>query len=125
LTAIYRACFAFDAGSGRCLWRANDRAVTEFGLPIDPARLPISSVTRELLNDLCARYDTSMNWDYPPDPGPWRRSDCDRFAADVQTALRQLRTELGEQWQIVDDFQPVVEDPDLDRYLQNPQTFRR
>lgn len=123
--ARYRVRFFFDAGSRLCLWHADASTSAEFGHPPDPELLPVSAATRDMLADLCAEYDTSVNWDYPPDPGPWRQDDCDRFNARVESALRRLRDELEPEWDIVEEFEPVSPDPDLDRYLLDPKAFRR
>jgi hypothetical protein len=55
-------------------------------------------------DDLAAQYDESMNWDYSPDPGPWREARCRRFNADVHAALARLRAELGPERLIRNEF---------------------
>lgn len=104
--------FFFDAGSGAVLWG-------DVG-PVDP---PMSRALRASLDSLIEQYDESMNWDYPPDPGPWREARCVRFNADVRAALARLRAELGRE--IEDGFTELHEDPDLDRYLADPKGFKR
>ncbi|MCR6490340.1 hypothetical protein M8542_46800 [Amycolatopsis sp. OK19-0408] len=93
--------------------------------PADLAELPISSALHATLDDLAAQYDSSLNWDYPPDPGPWREARCARFNADVRAALASLRAELGPSYEIADEFGELHEDPDLDRYLADPKGFKR
>ncbi|WP_328618329.1 hypothetical protein OHS18_21935 [Amycolatopsis sp. NBC_00355] len=107
--------FFFDAGSGAVLW-------ADVG-PADLDRLPISAGLRADLDSLVEQYDESLNWDYPPDPGPWREARCRRFNADVRAALARLRRELGED--VEDGFTELNEDPDLDRYLADPKGFKR
>jgi hypothetical protein len=85
--------------------------------PADLDRLPISPSLRAELDDLTVQYDESMNWDYPPDPGPWREARCERFNADVRAALARLRAELGTAWELADEFRELHEDPDLGRAL--------
>lgn len=64
--------FFFDAGSGVVLW--GDAG------PVDP---PVSRALRASLESLAEQYDESLNWDYPPDPGPWREDpDLGRYLAD-------------------------------------------
>ncbi|MFD8705329.1 hypothetical protein ACFV1W_22395 [Kitasatospora sp. NPDC059648] len=118
------ARFFFDAGSGAVLWAAPEDWEV-WGQPVDLDRLPISHDLREDLSRLIARYDTSLNWDYPPHPGPWREAECHDFNEAVHQALGRLRTELGPAWHIHDKFCAVHEDPDLDRYLADPAGFVR
>lgn len=97
------ARFFFDAGSGTLLWAVPaDQA--EWGYAIDLDRLPVGPELRAELTELVTRYDTSLDWDYPPDPGPWQPADHERFAADVGRALARLRAELGPAWEIHDGF---------------------
>ncbi|WP_144118393.1 hypothetical protein [Catellatospora sichuanensis] len=122
---VHRAQIFFDAGSGGVLWMSGQAAWGAWGHPVDLGRLPISEALRRELADLAARYDTSVNWDYPPDPGPWREDECARFNQEVQQAVSRLRGELGPDWQITDRVEELQEDPDLDRYLADPAAFRR
>lgn len=101
--AVPTARFFFDAGSGTLLWAApEDQA--EWGYPVDLDRLPVGPELRAALVELVDRYDTSLNWDYPPDPGPWSDAENERFNADVRRVLARLRAELGTAWKIVDEF---------------------
>lgn len=120
-----RARFAFDAGSGGVLWTTSEQDWIRWGHPVDPARLPISQQLYDELTRLIDWYDTSMNWDYPPNPGPWRERECERFNESARHALGRLRIELGPDWEIVDEFQDLHEDPNLDRYLADPHGFQR
>jgi hypothetical protein len=107
--------FFFDAGSGMVLWADSG--------PVDLAELPISASLRAELDGLVEQYDESLNWDYPPDPGPWREARCARFNADARAALGRLRAELEQE--VEDRFSEVHEDPELDRYLADPKGFKR
>jgi len=119
------ARFFFDAGSGGVLWPVGAPDQRTWGYPADPDALPIGAELRDELTRLVQCYDTSLNQDYPPDPGPWREPQCRAFNAAVRRALARLRAELGDQWVIADHFTEVHEDPDLDRYLGDPAGFRR
>ena len=66
--------------------------------PADLVLLPVSQPLRDELERLIDWYDTSQNGDYPPDPGPWRAPECERFNRAVHMALSRLRDELGPQW---------------------------
>ncbi len=92
----------FDAGSGTLLWAAaEDQAVWNY--PVDLARLPVSTALRAELERLVTDYDTSLNWDYPPDPGPWDEQRCREFNDAVRAAIASLRDELPD-WRVVDEF---------------------
>ncbi|MEU7798447.1 hypothetical protein AB0J14_08190 [Micromonospora arborensis] len=119
------ARFFFDAGSGTVLWVDDPEGQAIWGYAVDLDELPISPELQAELIDLVAEYDTSLNWEYPPDPGPWREAQCDRFNAATREALSRLRTELGPTWRIEDGFTALHEDPDLDRYLRDPKGFVR
>ncbi|GAA4031044.1 hypothetical protein GCM10022247_65180 [Allokutzneria multivorans] len=114
----------FDAGSGALLW-CSCEGWDDWGQPVDLELLPISQALRDELDRLISRYDTSLNWDYPPDPGPWREAECLEFNEAVRSAITQLRAELGPTWQIRDHTGEQHEDPDLDRYQADPAGFRR
>jgi hypothetical protein len=117
---VTRARFFFSPRSGTLLWATG--SANPF---TDPEGLPVSRELRDEPALLLAWYDTSLNWDYPPDPGPWREAECRRFNAAAQRALDRLRTELGAAWEITDEFTELHEDPDLDRYLTDPAGFVR
>lgn len=114
----YRLRFFFDAGSGVCFWTANDPARARFNnYPIRAGELPLPDATVQRIEELVGWYDRSLNWDYPPDPGPWRQADCDRFNAAVRDLLATVRQELGADFEIINEYREQSEDPDLDYYL--------
>jgi hypothetical protein len=119
------ASFYFDAGSGGVLWTTTLQDWDTWGHPVELDILPISRTLRKDLERLATRFDTSLNWDYPPHPGPWREAECRQFNQAVHQALDRLRTGLGPAWQIHDEFEELHEDPDLDRYLADPTRFVR
>jgi hypothetical protein len=113
---------------GGCLWPGNEAAYRNFELgPLDlePTRLPLSAQTVQRCAEMAAWHDTSLNWDYPPHPGPWRQSECDQFNAAVRVLLIDIKQELGPDFEIVSQQGELNEDPDLDRYLADPNRFRR
>jgi hypothetical protein len=119
------ARFFFDAGSGTVLWAASPEDRQRWGHAVDLRQLPVSRALQNDLMSLIAQYDASLNWDYPPDPGPWREPRCRRFNHAVHQAIEHLRGELGPAWQIHDAFDELHEDPDLDRYLTDRAGFTR
>lgn len=125
MSAKYKLRFFFDWMSDRCLWVANKATNEEFGeYAVDP-RLPISNETLERCRALSRWHDDALNWDYPPDPGPWRQEECDRFNIAALELLERIRTELGNDFMVLDEHDPLKEDPELDRYLADPKGFMR
>ncbi|MDT0351625.1 hypothetical protein [Pseudonocardia charpentierae] len=123
---MYEINFSFEHGAGVFLWCSNpDDEQRWGGNPVDPATLPISADLRAELTRLGEWYNTSLNWAYPPDPGPWRQQECDRFNTAATTALDRLRTELCAEWEVIRNFADQYEDADLDRYLADPAGFQR
>ena len=118
------ARFFFDYGSGTVLW-ADPADQETWGYAIDLDQLPVNQALRNELTRLIARYDTSLNWDSPSSPGPWREAQCHAFNEAALRALCLLQDELSPDWQITDSVLELHEDPDLDRYLADPPGFAR
>ena len=123
-TPSYRIRYCFEWGTG-CLWSADAATKEQFGYDIAPEALPLSAYTIERVNELVAWHDRALNWAYPPDPGPWRQDECDRFHQAAKALLFTLREELGERFDVSDALVEMQEDPDLDAYLRDPRGFRR
>jgi hypothetical protein len=70
-------------------------------------------------------HHASLNWDYPPDPGPWTQAECDRFNAAVAELVAAIRVELGSDYEVINRQQQISEGPELDAYLADPEGFRR
>ena len=124
----FRLRFWIEWGTTDCLWADSEAARETFAggvSQIDLQKLPLSTSTISRLEQLCAWYQGSLNWDYPPDPGPWRQAECDRFNAAVLAVLPTVVAELGDDFEVVNAQQPAYEDPDLDAYLKDPKGFRR
>lgn len=119
---IIRYWFDWQAG---CFWSANDETRERFGYPIVPEALPLSTETIKRVYALMDWHDQALNWDYPPDPGPWRQDECDRFNQAAKELLETVCKELGEDFEVLDRFDEIVEDPDLDVYLRDPKGFKR
>ena len=124
LKSHYIIRYWFDWRAG-CFWSANDETRERFGYPIVPVALPLSAGTLKRVNALTDWHDQTLNWDYPPDPGPWRQDECDRFHQAAKDLLEIVRQELEEEFEIIDSFVEMVEDPDLDAYLRDPKGFKR
>lgn len=90
----------FEWGGGT-LWCGNDVALEKFDVGPIEDRLPISEKTRQRLNELSALHDTALNWEYPPDPGPWSEEEDERFDAKATELLSTIRGELGPAYEVV------------------------
>ena len=96
----YRIRLMFEWGGG-ALWCGNDVALERFDVGPIEDRLPISEKTRQRLNELSALHDTALNWEYPPDPGPWTKEENERFDAKATDLLSAIREELGPAYEVV------------------------
>ncbi len=107
--AKYGARFFFDAGSGRCLWANSDVTRTAFDYDVDIGELNISNDAKALADQVMRWYDTSLNWSSPADPlpEPWTMEEKRHFDDTARRLLAVLRTELGEDWEIIDEFQGI------------------
>ena len=85
---------------GGCLWCRNDAARAAFDVgPVEDV-LPISDKVRERLNELSEWHDTELNWDYPPDPGPWSQEEYERFDTAALELLSSIQEELGPEYEV-------------------------
>ncbi|SOQ01961.1 hypothetical protein [Pseudomonas syringae] len=90
----------FEWGGG-CLWCGNNIARDKFSVGPIEERLPLSNEVHAMLNELSQWHDTSLNWDYPPDPGPWSADDYVRFDEAAVKLLKSIQQELGEEFEVV------------------------
>jgi hypothetical protein len=96
----YRLRLMFEWGGG-CIWAADDTTRNKYGVgPIEDS-LPLADETRRKLADMTAWHDLSLNWEYPPDPGPWDTHEYERFEATASTMRDHLQSELGDRFSIV------------------------
>ncbi|HEY9681465.1 MAG TPA: hypothetical protein V6C86_07785 [Oculatellaceae cyanobacterium] len=99
----YKLRYFFDPGTCICLWTANDRAHEKFGYPVDISKLPLCENTQRRVIYIAAWYDTSIDWSYPADPSPWDVDERRLFNAAAQKLFDKLRTELGDEFELVDE----------------------
>lgn len=102
MAATYRLRFFFDAGSGVCLWAANDAARSRFGYAVDAEQLPIPAPLAERLASLIAEYDRSIDWSHPPGPSPWDAQQKTQFQRDAMRAVELLAEALGADYEVVE-----------------------
>jgi hypothetical protein len=96
----FRVRLMFEWGGG-CLWCGNDASRERFDVGPIEDRLPLSPAIRRRMNELSAWHDRSLNWDYPPDPGPWPSEEYLRFEAAAAELLADLQRELGPEFDVV------------------------
>jgi len=100
--AKYHLRYFFDPGASICLWSSNDAARQKFDYAVNASDLPLPENTQRRLVYLAAWYDTSIDWNYPPDPSPWDEAERQRFNTEAQKWLATLREELGPDFEIED-----------------------
>ncbi|MFQ5773033.1 MAG: hypothetical protein ACE5GS_00800 [Kiloniellaceae bacterium] len=111
MAARYRLRFFFDY---ECtpFWSGDEATRARFDYNVDPQELPLAEETRQEINRLSAWFERSLNRDYPPDPGPWRQAECDRFNKAAETLLARCREELGPDFDVRNEFKPLAEQTD-------------
>lgn len=107
----YEIRYCFDAGSGICLWAANDAARDRWGYAIAADALSLPPDLGHAVERLVAWYDQSIDWSYPPNPSPWSTSERERFNLAAQSLLHALRTVLGTHVDVVDASGTAPADP--------------
>jgi hypothetical protein len=112
----YRLKYWFEWGGG-CLWAADRATGEDFGYCCDLAALGLSADLRRRIGEMEKWHDTALNWIHPPDPGPWRREECDRWNRAAAELYRSISLELGDRFQILNEEEIHQEDPGLDAYL--------
>jgi hypothetical protein len=118
--------FWFEWRSVTVFWPTNDAAYERFGIgAILPEELPRTPDTQRWVREVAEWHDDSLNWEYPPDPGPWREEECARFNAAVHELYAMVVRELGAPSEVIFAADELHEAPDLDEYLRDPKGFRR
>lgn len=100
MAAKYIIRLMFEWGGGN-LWCGTDVARATFDVGPIEDRLPLSDALRRELDELGAWHDTSLNREYPPDPGPWADEERARFEAAAMLVLERVREDLGPEFQVV------------------------
>ena len=119
----YRIMFPLIPLHGADFISTDTESRKALGNVIDPERLPLSAEIVAEMGRLARWISGSLNWEYLPDPGPWRQDECDRFNRAVDEFLATCRRELGPDFEVVENFTNLREDPDLDAYLEKPKGF--
>ena len=104
MSAPYMVRLMFEWGGG-CLWCSNDVALAKFDVGPIEDHIALSLATRQRLTELTEWHDTSQNWDYPPDPGPWTADEYARFEVAANEILGRIQSELGSDFDVV--YEPL------------------
>lgn len=100
----YQIRFFYDWGCDSPFWCGNDTTRDRFGVgPIEPEELGLNTEISEQLRALAAWRDTALDWSDPLGPSPWEQEECDRFDTAVRKLLELIRSELGEEYEIIRD----------------------
>lgn len=98
----FKLRYLFDPGSGTCLWSENELAIDKFGYAVELASLELSSALKSQAEELIVRFDTSIDWNDPPNPSPWSDMERERFEFDSARLLQSLQECLGDAFEIRD-----------------------
>ena len=96
----YQLVLRFTWGGG-VIWPSCDLTRAEFGVGAIEEILPISAATKAELAEMTVWHDTALNWEYPPDPGPWRAEEYVKFDKAANELLIKVQLELGDQFNII------------------------
>jgi hypothetical protein len=99
----YQFRYFFSPDCRVCLWSANAEANEKFNYPVDLNELGLPENILKKAIHIMAWYDTSIDWNYPPDPSPWSDEERCRFNASAQCLLVALREQLGPEFEIRDE----------------------
>ena len=92
--------FMFDYGEiYTCIW--NDEPTDEYyGCPMHLDELPLSDGLRADIVQMCEEFQSSLDWEYPPDPSPWTQEHMQDFMARSKAAYNRVVAELGDAYTV-------------------------
>ena len=99
-TYQYKVRLMFEWGGGT-LWSGNDYTRGKYGFGNIENALPISKNLVQRLGEMQVWHDTALNWEYPPDPGPWSPEQYDEFEKAVIDIMQDIKQELGQSFEVV------------------------
>lgn len=89
----------FEWGGGT-IWCEDDVTREKYGVGAIEEKLFLSKEIVEKLENLTKLHDTALNWEYPPDPGPWSKEQYQSFEGKALKILEELKHELGGKYEI-------------------------
>ncbi|BAZ43165.1 hypothetical protein NIES4102_01630 [Chondrocystis sp. NIES-4102] len=104
---VLRLRYYFDAGSGICLWSADEFTSKKLGYAVELDDLPLSSNTSKWLIYLIAWFDTSIDWTYPTQTSlNWTHETARNFKTAYIIGLRMIQADLAtSNFEIIPDEQ--------------------
>lgn len=100
MTERFRIRLMFEWGGG-ALWCGNEATLAKFSAGPIEEKLPLRATTIERLGHMTRWHDTALNWDYPPDPGPWEAVEYKKFDDAAEALLAVIQEELGIGFEVI------------------------
>ncbi|WP_416397383.1 hypothetical protein [Allohahella sp. A8] len=95
--------YFFDPGSGVCLWASDEEARDAFGYSVELERLPLPERLITAGCELITWFNTSIDWDYPPNPSPWSPAERTKFMAASDAFYSRLVAALGTEYELANE----------------------
>ena len=106
----YHLILVFEWGGG-CLWCLNEAARQKFDVGPVETKVGLTTAIRNQMQKLTEWHDSALNWDYPPDPGPWQRAEYEAFDIAALETLQEVEMCLGPKYRIFYDKLGYFEEP--------------
>jgi hypothetical protein len=98
----FQLTLMFEWGGGS-LWCLNDAASKRFDVGPVEDRVGLTPQIKGRLHQLTEWHDTALNWEYPPDPGPWTKQEYDAFDVAALNVLGEIKSCLGPEFRVFYD----------------------
>ena len=97
--------FMFEYGAvDSCIWNIDPESnPISFGSLMDLDDFPISEKLKAKLIQMCEEIQTSLDWEYPPDPSPWTKEHREDFTRRAKEAYDEFVSELGDGYEVIID----------------------
>ena len=122
----YQINFFFEWG-GDYLWPNTEDSFTKTRFdcdPIDPKELGVPQPLIDVLDTLSEEYQTSLDWEYPPDPSPWSFEHFLDFESRTEKAFTDLIACLKDTCEINDRTHSMssLAQKIIDAYKEDPES---
>ena len=99
----------FEWGGG-CLWGLNKAVFEQYDVGPVEDRVGLTQEILEQLEKLSEWHNSALNWEYPPDPGPWQKEEYDAFDIAALSILQEIKVCLGPKFRVFYDKLGYFED---------------